>query len=192
MATNPQVKVEGWLATIGESRPVLVHRATRLRAEGLTNREIGEILGRSPKTVSDYLCDPFGIQARERKNRYRGVCVDCGGLTNGNEGRGPNAPKRCRRCAIAEAKRRQTKWTQETITAALREWAEWADCPPSSLDAMASAPSIRVRRPVSGFLEGGPPLPSPGVAKAVFGSWGAAVEAAGLRYEPFWRRAATG
>ncbi len=56
-----------------------VAEASRLRQQGLLLREIGEQLGVSPKTVHAWLSDPEGSKARERKQRYRAVCVNCGG-----------------------------------------------------------------------------------------------------------------
>jgi hypothetical protein len=56
-----------------------VAEAGRLRQEGLLLREIGVELGVSAKTVHAWLSDPEGSKARERKRRYRAVCVDCGG-----------------------------------------------------------------------------------------------------------------
>jgi transposase len=57
-----------------------VAEAGRLRQEGLLLREIGVELGVSAKTVHAWLSDPEGSKARERKRRYRAVCVDCGGV----------------------------------------------------------------------------------------------------------------
>jgi hypothetical protein len=56
-----------------------VAEARRLRHEGLLLREIGAELGVSAKTVHAWLLDPEGSKARERKRRYRAVCVDWGG-----------------------------------------------------------------------------------------------------------------
>jgi hypothetical protein len=56
-----------------------VAEASRLRQQGLLLREIGARLGVSAKTVHTWLSDPEGSKARERKRRYRAVCVDCGG-----------------------------------------------------------------------------------------------------------------
>ena len=56
-----------------------VAEAARLRDEGLLLREIGARMGVSPKTVHAWLSDPEGSKARERKQRYRAICVACGG-----------------------------------------------------------------------------------------------------------------
>jgi hypothetical protein len=63
----------------GRERAQSVAEAWRLRQEGLLLREIGVELGVSAKTVHAWLSDPEGSKARERKRRYRAVCVDCGG-----------------------------------------------------------------------------------------------------------------
>jgi hypothetical protein len=60
-------------------RSARVARARELREQGLLLREIGEMMGVSPKTVHVWLADPDGSVARERKRRYHdGVCRDCG------------------------------------------------------------------------------------------------------------------
>lgn len=82
-----------------------------LRDEGLLMREIGERLGLSVKTISDYLNDPGGKRCRARKESYRGACVDCGAATNGSNGRGSNAPKRCQACSnVVSAERKREEF----------------------------------------------------------------------------------
>ena len=63
----------------GRERAQSVAEAWRLRQEGLLLREIGVELRVSAKTVHAWLSDPEGSKVRERKRRYRAVCVDCGG-----------------------------------------------------------------------------------------------------------------
>lgn len=83
-------------ATTG--RLELAVEARRLRDEGFSIRGIGDVLGCSRSYASELLNDPDGSKARARKDRYAGICVDCGGPTSGCEGRGPNAPQRCWAC----------------------------------------------------------------------------------------------
>jgi hypothetical protein len=52
-----------------------VAEAWRLRQERLLLRQIGVELGVSAKTVHAWLSDPEGSKARERKRRYRAICV---------------------------------------------------------------------------------------------------------------------
>ncbi|HEY7620302.1 MAG TPA: helix-turn-helix transcriptional regulator [Solirubrobacteraceae bacterium] len=81
-----------------------VTRAERLqqiligKARGLTQREIAAELGIGRSAVNSIICDPAGTKARARKDRYRGVCADCGGPTDGSNGR-DKAALRCRWCA---------------------------------------------------------------------------------------------
>jgi hypothetical protein len=111
-------------AVATSTREQKVAVAQRLRAQGLTMREVGELLGASPWTVGDWLNDPDGSRTRARKERYRGTCIDCGGPTTGGLGRGPNAPLRCRRCsgkAIADRTRQRAQDRFELIA---RLWAQ--------------------------------------------------------------------
>jgi hypothetical protein len=97
--------------------------AQRLRPQGLTLREIGGVLGVAPNTVGDWLNDPDGSRLKERKESYRGTCVDCGGPTTGGLGRGAHAPLRCHRCwGKATAERRQRALDRFELIARL--WAE--------------------------------------------------------------------
>lgn len=68
-----------------------------LRARGLTYKEIAAELGVKPTTVRNTLYDPDGSKARARKASYAGVCVECGGPTDGSNGAG-KAAMRCLPC----------------------------------------------------------------------------------------------
>lgn len=78
------------------TRKQKVERATRLRAEGLTLREIGEEMGYAISTVNAWLNDPDRSKEIRRKQSYGGVCEVCGDPTDGSNG-SANAPKLCRR-----------------------------------------------------------------------------------------------
>jgi transcriptional regulator with XRE-family HTH domain len=69
--------------TPGYRRRRLAGEARRLRDAGLLQREIQERLGVSRAYVSELLNDPDGTAAKRRKQRYAGVCVDCGAPTSG-------------------------------------------------------------------------------------------------------------
>ena len=48
---------------------------------------------------------------RCRKAQYSSPCVDCGAPTNGSDGRGPNAAKRCQKCSSTHTGQLQRdKW----------------------------------------------------------------------------------
>lgn len=70
----------------------------RLRGEGLSHRQIGERFSLGSTTTRNLVNDPDGSKTRERKRSYAGVCVDCGGPTDGSNGR-EKAPLRCQWCA---------------------------------------------------------------------------------------------
>jgi hypothetical protein len=90
-----------------------VAEASRLREEGLLLREIGARLGVSAKTVHAWLSDPEGgSKARERKRRYRAICVDCGGPCYRQ---GPYAEAwRCETCERAH-RHEHRKWTKRKV-----------------------------------------------------------------------------
>lgn len=71
--------------------------AVRLKAEGLNGIQIAERMGISRAYAYGLLNDPTGDGDRQRKKQYAGECIDCGGPTDGSNGRG-NAPKRCAHC----------------------------------------------------------------------------------------------
>lgn len=68
-----------------------------LRAQGLTWGQIGERLGLKKSTIGSLFSDPDGSKDRERKRRYQGSCIECGGPTHGGDGR-ERAPRRCLWC----------------------------------------------------------------------------------------------
>jgi hypothetical protein len=92
--------------------PERVAEAQRLRAEGLTWREVGARLGVSLKTAHEWATDPDGAIRDARKASYQGVCEECGGPTNGGDGPG-SAPPLCRACLVV--------WSPEAVIV-LDEW----------------------------------------------------------------------
>ena len=78
-------------------------RARSLRDQGRALREIAEEMGVATSTVRAWLFDPDGSKLKARKRRYASRCIDCGALTSGGAGRGPNAPKRCKACGERES-----------------------------------------------------------------------------------------
>lgn len=80
------------------TRTEMAAECLRLRGAGLTYKQIAERLGKSYSTVNDLIYDPDGSKVKARKDGYRGVCVDCGGRTDGSNGR-DKAPTRCLSCA---------------------------------------------------------------------------------------------
>lgn len=117
---------------------------------------------------------------RCRKAQYAGTCVDCGAPTSGSEGR--RAEPRCPPCTAIKNGLERTVWTRETIIAAIRDWATKYGEPPGAFDWQPwSARNVihdelRARR----FEDAGGRWPSITAVCGVFGSWNAAIEAAGF------------
>ena len=80
-------------------------------AEGLSNAQIAQRLGRAPATIKAYFYDPTGEKARAVKARYVGVCRGCGAYTQPRNGKG-DAYAYCKRCHPGAIERR---WTQELV-----------------------------------------------------------------------------
>lgn len=146
--------------------PETIAYAKRRRAEGAKLREIGAELGVTLKTIHTWLTDPEGEALRARKERYGGTCIECGARTDGSRGRDA-APERCWDCWVASET--QTVWTQARIIEAIREYARLHGRPPAATAWLQPIPIRGDTPPVSR------------VQKA-FGSWNAAIAAAG--FEP--------
>jgi len=116
----------------GYRRQRLAREAATLRGSGLTAREIGEALGISRSYAAELFSDPSGSVAKQRKERYRQPCVDCGAPTSGGEGR--KETPRCVRCAPVYFAPLQTIWTAGRIIEAIQDWARIYGEPPSSVD----------------------------------------------------------
>lgn len=151
------------------------------RSRGMLLREIADELGLSLSYVSALANDPTGAEAKARKRSYRGICESCGGPTDGS--RGPrNAPRLCRPCLRDE----QSELTRARIVAEIRYWAELYGRPPAASDWNLAC--LRQRATVERIAEcerrhrEDGPWPPAATAQYVFGSWNAAIEAAG--FEP--------
>src|ERR1044072_550897 len=94
---------------------------------------------------------------RCRKAQYAGTCDTCGGATNGTTpSRG--VPTRCATCL---------HWTREAVLDALRDWGDdHGGVPPRTCDALIGA-------------EGHGPLRDEATVRRFFGTWNAALLAAG-------------
>lgn len=111
-----------------------------------------------------------------KQTLYTGTCVDCGGRTGYS---GQVTPReRCRPCADAH----NTVWTAEAIIEAIQAWADLYGRPPSAGDwnvalrPQSSTFSARLER----FYNGPRAWPHMNTARTAFGSWNAAIAAAGL------------
>lgn len=153
----------------------------RLRAEGKTWKEITAATGVPRATASQWVNDPTGEQTRRRKAGYRGTCEDCGGPTDGSNGR-RGQPRRCRACQLRH-QHEDRRWTREVIVEAFLRFNREVGRPPRACDlnpwlaeryGLSDASERRAR-----FSEGW--LPHLPTVQREFGSFNKAVEGAGLR-----------
>lgn len=139
--------------------------ACRLSASGLRAKEISRQLGVATATVHTYL--------------RAGTCPGC---------HGPLVTSTATRCHDCDASSRSASWSRQEAEAALRDWS--ADRA-AVIAALRELGSVQGRRPSWSDLhpkrDG---LPSYGEIVRLFGSLGAALEAAGFRSRGRrWRRA---
>lgn len=162
---------------ISSKTPERVALARKRRfIEGCNLRDIAAELDVPISTVHAWLRDPDGAKARARKDRYRGTCVGCGVPTTGSRGRDA-APERCSECAMAWI------WDAEhkRILAAFREWFEEFGDRPYATDwnsCLARAKGQPERAARSEREPGRWPSTSSVINH--FGTWNAAVKAAGF------------
>lgn len=153
--------------------PEKVAEAFRLREQGWTYKQIGEYFGVSLQAANEWVTDPYGVKRDLRKQAYRGTCVDCGASTFSGD---KIPPKRCHPCAVQDA----VMWTREAILGAIRAWArEHGGIPPSATDWNPNQ-AIKNGRPekaVKYYRDNAWPCLT--TVQTMFGSWNAAITAAG-------------
>lgn len=164
--------------------PERVAEARRLREQGQTLAQIGERYGVSHNTISTWLNDPDGTRMAARRAKSARACAGrcgvCGAQTHGSRGR-INAPDHCPTCSTEE----RTTWTRDAIILAIQEWAAKYGEPPSSPDwndwqaRNELHDEERVRRYERERAAG--TCPCHKTVHRVFGSWNAAIEAAGFQ-----------
>lgn len=159
--------------------PERVAEAARLRAEGWLLREIAEQFGVATQTVDTWLQDPDGARIRARKDSYAKPCVDCGAMTSGSEGR--REEPRCHQCAAIKHGAEAKIWTREAITLAIEEWAHLHGEPPAVPDWNPTQARILNDEPRARRFEDADGIwPHAQSVRRAFGSWAAAIEAAGF------------
>lgn len=147
------------------TRAERVRQVRELRAAGLTNTEVATRLGLSYGMVHSYLHDPDGSRDRERKRRAAGTCADCGGPTfNG----GSRPPLRCSACEKIRISR-EKYWTRERVLEEIARFVAENGRRPSSSEWLGG----KHGRSGDGF-------PYSSTVLDLFGTWNAAMEAAGL------------
>lgn len=114
-------------------------------------------------------------QSRARKFRYGRPCLDCGLITDGSNG-AEKAPLRCARCHTAARK----VWTPEAIIMAIQTFAHRYGTHPGAEDWNTSQLRTRgMQDAIERFYRDGDYPHSTSVQEA-FGSWNAAIAAAGF------------
>jgi hypothetical protein len=142
-------------------------------SEGLSIRQIGDRLGRSPATVKAYLYDPTGEKARAVKARYVGVCRGCGAYTQPRNGKG-DAYAYCKACHPGAIERR---WTRERVVEAMLDWRRRYGTLPSSYDWSRTHARRRGGEALKRLAQG--EWPAASVVGRLFGTWAIAGAAAG-------------
>lgn len=145
---------------------------------GLGIPQIADALGKSRSRIAGALNDPTGVKGQARKKKRFGLCLDCGRKTF-NSG-SPNTPKHCQECKKARVRRE----AQEKVVKGMQLWARLYGSPPSAADwnvahARRVASPERLAAIEERHREHKWPLANSAVR--VFGSWNAAIEAAGFR-----------
>lgn len=114
-------------------RRTLAREARALRQKEMTGEEIAKHLGISRSYAFSLIHDPTGSKEKARKKSYAGICLDCGRMTDGSNGK-KKAPKYCYRCAPVHAGKRRTTWTKEVILQRAKDWNDIYGRPPRVVD----------------------------------------------------------
>ena len=137
------------------SRAKKARVAKELANKGVTWAEIATALGTTPGYAYELTIDPNGDKARSRREARSRPCQDCGR---------PTSQAIYLRCSTCSGLRRQ-KWPKEAILAAIKSFANEKGKVPSAPDFAICDRSK---------------YPTPRTVQTAFGSWSAAIEAAGF------------
>lgn len=147
----------------------------KMRRDGASLQSIGNRYGVSRERIRQIVAENFPEvnravnEERDERNRQLRVCPDCGG---------PKAisAQRCRTCRT----KRDTKWTQDEIIAAMQEFHRRYGKTPSCTEWNPSLARWRKQPDVAEKFAADGCWPSVQTVMQRFGSWTAAVDAAGL------------
>lgn len=122
------------------TRAQKVARATRLRQQGHTLKQIGEMMGAARSTVSTWISDPDLSKQHARRRRYAQPCPSCGEPMDGSNGY-KRSPQMCSFCQ---------QWPLVAVIDAIRRWADaHGGIPPTMSDWSKSSPD----HPYAGTVE---------------------------------------
>ena len=156
-----------------------VRRAVELLLDGKVAREIGAEMGLSTSFAQELLADPTGEKADARRRKNHGRCKSCGAKTfNGGS---VDVPAQCARCF----RRERHEKAQARVIHAIQRWVGLYGKPPTAMDwDLSTARSKAVPERLAEIEERhrGHDWPYPENAQRLFGSWNAAIRAAG--FEP--------
>lgn len=167
-------------------------QAREMRDRGMLLREIAAHFGVAESTVLRWM-DPAQAESdraasRARKERYRGVCVDCGAATSYDSDM--VACERCRGCRHRFATE-NARWRPDRMIAAAHEWEQFFGRQPGATDwngspaALARNPSAAAR--IAQAREHGLAWPYSSDVQRRFGSWSAFIAACGFEPLPVGR-----
>lgn len=153
----------------------LAEQVATFRRDGMSHKEIAAALGISRSYASALASDPYGEQERARRDRYAGVCENCGRSTTGSNG--PNlAPRFCALCAATAYAKENRRWTRERVIQAIHEWAQEHDgIPPTASQWRRSSLDGRFPALSSVYKS------QRRINNSPFDSWASAIEAAGFK-----------
>lgn len=116
-----------------------------------------------------------------KQTLYGRPCRDCGKALNGSDGTGPNAPVRCASCHCVHTRKLTRQWV-------LDSFAEWHAMFGRAPVVAEWTPSMAAQRGRDDYLAQyeatGRPWPTQATVTNHFGSWNAAVAAAGFNPLP--------
>lgn len=140
-------------------------KAGQLKEIGRSNAEIAKILGLTMNTVRCYVDDPEGKLRDKWRAANANICPKCGD---------PNVSpyaKICNNCNRLELAAQKKRWTRERVIGGLQRFYFEQGLPLTQANLN---------------LHSSPNYPNPSTCQSYFGSWSAAVEAAG--FPPYDRR----
>ncbi len=119
-----------------------------------------------------------------KQTTYVRCCEDCGARLSGSDGNGPNAPRWCVTCAVPHVADANRIWTRAAILLAIEEWVAEHGEPPAVMDwnPWGAQHELHDEQRAARWLRDNAAGKYPSFKTVVnrFGSWNAAIEAAGF------------